>query len=65
MTYYLVTKIEFWRDQQVSIGGRHIQLIDPVNNKNYIGYLPVFDDYSAALNFVGGEEKFIRELETL
>ena len=37
----------------------------PENTKNYVGFLPVFDNKEAALEYVGGEEKLIDEIETL
>lgn len=58
MTYYLIKKLHHWKDFRGQIGVFNASVGNPDGNKNYTSFLPVFDDYSAALEYVDGEENY-------
>lgn len=65
MTYYLIKKLHHWKDFRGQVGVFNASIGNPDGNKNYTSFLPVFDSYIAALEYVGGEEKWIETIETI
>ncbi len=55
MTYYLIKKLCHWKDFHGQVGLFNASVGNPDGNKNYTSFLPVFDDYNAAIEYVGGE----------
>ena len=65
MTYYLIRKLQLWKDFRGQVGVFQASIGNPDNNKHYVGFLPVFDNKQAALDYVGGEESWIDEIQTI